>query len=259
MNRNFASYFLLFLVLFNASCKSKKVLPKTTLPVIEKPSNSALLIQKINESQNTFSYYSAKGEANYKDNNMNENLDVFIVMEKDKYIWMSVTAIFGIEAARIKITPDSIIILDRLHRRCMIADFNYIKRMTNTDLRLHQLQQIVIGNTPFTNDVKKGIVDSLISGIAVYTLFDSQKQSAFYDAAFKLTKNIIEDKNINRQFIVEYSNTYIEGKNAYPTQVNINIRAEKNVECKFRLNNFAFDKKKEVQFSIPGNYEIVKP
>ena len=74
-----------------------------------------------------------------------------------------------------------------------------------------------------------------------------------------LTKNILEDKNVNRQFTVEYSNPYTHENNAYPSNVNINIRAEKNIDCKFKLSNFVFEKKKESIFSIPGNYEVIKP
>jgi hypothetical protein len=259
MSKQRVFYFLLLLLVISVGCKTKKNVSQKSLPDIAKPTATDLLIGKIKENENTFDYYSARGKVHYKDPSNDQDLDVAIVMEKDKYIWMNVTALLGIEAARIKITPDSIIILDRLHRKCIVADYSYIKKLTNADLKLEQLQRLLIGNATFSPDEKQSIVDTVLSNIVIYTFTHSQKQTTFYSNSLKLTKSTLEDKTLNRQFNAEYANTYIHGTNAFPSEVNINIRAEKNVECSFRLSNFAFEKKKEASFSIPSNYEIVKP
>jgi hypothetical protein len=54
------------------------------------------------------------------------------VCEKDKYIWMKVTALFGIEAARVMITPDKIQLLDRLNRKHITANYNSLKTYRHT-------------------------------------------------------------------------------------------------------------------------------
>lgn len=255
--------FALFGLCTLAACKSKKAI--TQKPVTANtdsvliPTSAQLLVRQVNTHENTFGYYSSRGKLSYKDESTEQELDVSIVMEKDRYIWMNVTALLGIEAARMKITNDSVIILDRLHRRCIVTNFDYIRKITHADLKLQQLQQIIAGNAPFAHDEKLSLVDSLASEIIITTLSDAQKQTAVYDHAFRLMKNTLDDRSMSRQFIVEYANPYTVGDNAYPGQVNINIRAEKNMECTFRLSNFVFEKKKEVSFSIPGNYEIVKP
>ncbi len=260
MNKRILCLLFLAATFFGVGCKSKKVISIVQKPLERVvPSSSELLIKKIKNHENTFNYFAAKGQVSYSEKSTQQDFDVSIVMEKDKYIWMNVSVLFGIEAARIKITADSVIILDRLHRKCIIADFNYLKKISNVDLQLKQLQQIIIGNPAFDLDEKQSIVDTVLSNIIIYTIIYSQKQTSFYNNSFYLTKNILEDKNVNRQFTVEYSNPYIHENNAYPTNVNINIRAEKNIDCKFKLSNFVFEKKKESQFSIPGNYEIIKP
>jgi hypothetical protein len=260
MNNKTAIVLLLFLAVAGMGCKSKKVattpLPARSEPV--KPSTAELLIRKINSNENTFDYYAARGEADYKDPATKQSFDVAIVMEKSKYIWISITGLLGIEAARMKITADSIVILDRLHHQCYISDYGYLAKFAKADLNLDQLQQIIAGNAVFRNDEKQSIIDTVLSTVVVYTIIGTQKQTAFYTSNLKLSKNILSDRNVNRQLAVEYANPYIQGNNAFPAQLNINIRAEKNVECTFRLNNFAFEKKKEAAFSIPGSYEIIK-
>ena len=260
MNRKFLLIIFLASTFFGVGCKSKKAIVTTQkYQEISKPSSTELLIHKLNTQQNSFDYFSAKGQVSYTEKNSSQDFDVSIVMEKDKYIWMSVTVLFGIEAARIKITSDSIFILDRLHRKCIVADFNFLKKMSNVDLHLKQLQQIIIGNPPFDYDEKLSVVDTVLSNIIIYTFSNSQKQISFYNNTSYLTKNIVEDKITKRELTMEYANPYTHENNRYPTNVNINIRAEKNIDCKFKLSNFVFEKKKESSFSIPGNYEIIKP
>ena len=260
MSRKFSALVFLSVLIFAFGCKSKKAIlavPKTQEIIV--PTSTELLIKKVNSKENSFNYFSAKGQVSYIEKNSQQDFDVSIVMEKDKYIWMNVTVLFGIEAVRIKITNDSVIILDRLHRKCIVADYSYLKKISNVDFHLKQLQQIIIGNSAFEKDQKLSIVDTVLSNIIIYTYINSQKQTSFYSNNFYLSKNILEDRNTHREFTVEYSNPYTHENNKYPSNVNINIRAEKNMDCKFKLSNFVFEKKKESTFSIPGNYEIIKP
>ena len=116
-------------LIFAFGCKSKKAIlavPKTQEIIV--PTSTELLIKKVNSKENSFTYFSAKGQVSYIEKNSQQDFDVSIVMEKDKYIWMNVTVLFGIEAVRIKITNDSVIILDRLHRKCIVADYSYLKK-----------------------------------------------------------------------------------------------------------------------------------
>src|SRR6187431_3330501 len=90
-----------FVLLTAVSCKSKKSLtgkPGEPVPAVNK---SALLIGAITEQQNNFDYYSANGEMEYKDSNQSQELGVSIVMEKDKYLYLNVTALLGITVARV--------------------------------------------------------------------------------------------------------------------------------------------------------------
>jgi len=260
MNRVLFFICLCISFIISESCTTKKAVSGIyTPPVIAKPSSTELLVQKINLNENNFNYYSVKSEVEFKDLSNDQNFDISIVMEKDQYIWMSVNVLFGFEPFRMKITPDSLYILDRVHRQCVITDYNFIKKFTKANLSLHQLQQLIIGNPVFRNDEKQSIADTVLSNIIIYTILDSLKQTAFYNTSLKLVKNSIENRNSRQQLTVEYGNPVMDGTNYYPSVLNINIRAEKNMECKFKLSNFAFEKKKESSFTIPGSYEIIRP
>jgi hypothetical protein len=151
------------------------------------------------------------------------------------------------------------VILDMLHRKCIIANYDYIKKMTNADLRLSHLQNLVAGNTLFPNEEKGSIVDTVLSFIMISNaITPSYIQNTVYGRDYKTTRSTITQRALNREMKVEYSDVYTQGSNKFPSKFNINIRAEKNVETKFELSNFAFEKKKEVQFVIPKSYETVR-
>lgn len=255
---------LLFISIAIFACRSKK---GSVYAPIEKRQDSILKEKQVKEetlnqiigAENDFSFYQAKIKADYKEDNKGLNFDILLVMEKDKYIWMSITALLGIEVARVMITPDSVRILDRLHRKCISTDFSYLQQMSNVPLKLENLQRLIIGNTIFKNSNENSIIDTLLGNLAVYTLLGYQKQSTFYNTQYHPQQAVITDQNQQKELKVSYNLFTQTDRNVFPTKIDINIRAEKKIDCAFELSNFVFTKKREVQFNVPSGYEIVKP
>lgn len=250
------------LLLAVTSCKSKKGMKQEEKPVageLAKPTTKTILIDNITKSENNFSYYSANGKAYYKDKDTEQDLGVNIVMEKDKYIYMNVTAVLGITVARVMATPDSLVILDMLHRKCIIANYDYVKKMTNADLRLTNLQNLIIGNALFPNNEKGCVIDTVLNLIMVSNaITPTYIQNTVYSNNLKVTRSTITERSKNQEMKVEYADVYTQGSNAFPSKFNINIAAEKKMETTFELSNFVFEKKKEIQFAIPKSYETVR-
>lgn len=256
--------FVLAVAVFTVACKSKKNIVQAPQKPAEAVVDTTLkakevVLNGIEATANTFGFYQARAKATYKDDKQNLELDVNIMMEKDKYIWMSVTAVLGIEVARIMITPDSVKILDRLHRKCVLTDFGYIQRMGNVPLKLNNLQNMIVGNTIFSNSVQKSEVDTVLGVLAVYTILNTQRQNTFYSPQLKAQRTTITERDQSREMKIVYNGFSQYHTNSYPNAIDINIRAEKNLSCNFVLSNFVFDKKREAQFTIPSGYEMVRP
>lgn len=257
--------FLILVCLLVLACKSKKeainVPQDMKQEIVAKGKDmNQEIISRIDNAENNFNYFQAKIKAQYKEDNGKElNFDIALVMEKDKYMWMSITAILGIEVARVMITTDSVRIIDRLHKKAILTDFGYLQQMSNVPLKLEHLQRLVVGNTIFKNSPENSTLDTLLGNLAVYTLLDRQKQSTFYNHQFHPQKAIIADQQQQKELKVGYELFTQTDRNNFPSKIDINIRAEKRIDCNFELNNFVFDKKREVLFSVPSGYEIVKP
>lgn len=252
---------LVGLTLLSTSCKTRKGIKQEDKPVVQisKPNTKALLIQAIEQQQNMFSYYSATGNVRYNDSQTKLDLGLNVVMEKDRFIYLNVTATLGITVARVLATQDSIVILDLLHRKCIIAGYDYVRNLTHADLRLTNLQNLFVGNTLFANTAEKSKIDSVLSYILINQIISPEyTQQTMYKRDLTVARSTLSNPTKNQEMKVEYEDVYTQSGNQFPNKFSINIRAEKNVESHFELTNFVFEKKKEIQFTIPKSYETVR-
>jgi phage-related protein len=165
----------------------------------------------------------------------------------------------GIAVARVLATPDSLVILDLLHRKAIIADYNFIQKITGANLQLSNLQHLLIGNTLFPNIESACSVDSTPNSIQVLQQLTSTiVQKTIYTPNLKISQSIINESSKSQEMIVSYEQVHAEGNNLIPSNFNITINTSKKMYVSFDIKNFVFEKKKDLQFSIPKSYERVR-
>jgi regulator of sigma D len=262
MNRHVLGAMLLLTVV-GVACKSKKGIisqqAQETKQTPKMPNPKEVLLAEVSNQQNKITYYNSSGSVNYRDDKTKQELGINIVMEDGKYIFMNVTALLGITVARVMATPDSLVLLDMLHRKAIIARYENLSTLIGVDLQLTQMQNIILGNSIF-NHTTQCLVDTFPSGgIQLFEVItQTLRQTSTYQPSLKVKQSIVSETGKKQEFKVDYTNAYTQGNNLFPSEYTINIRAEKNMEAQFELKNFVFEKKKEIQFSIPKSYEIIR-
>ncbi len=80
-----------------------------------------------------FKTFSAKIKVNYRDKDGEQpELTVFVHMQKDSIIWISLNAtIFSYEAFRVLITPDSVKVLNKRDKLVQLRSVNYLKDLVD--------------------------------------------------------------------------------------------------------------------------------
>ncbi|MBD0367983.1 MAG: DUF4292 domain-containing protein, partial [Flavisolibacter sp.] len=97
-----------------------------------------------------FSTFSAKVDLDYRDaEGKKYDLNANIRMQKDSIIWVSVSAILGIDAMRVLITKDSVKLLDKLNKTFTARSVDYLQDVTALPLDLPTLQNLLVGNPVF--------------------------------------------------------------------------------------------------------------
>ncbi len=150
--------FLVFVLIFS-QCFSKKHLTENS-ELENKKSQTTFLAKPLIDSviQNHFPYKNIqlKYSASVEDENEDEqNVAGTIKIVKDSAMWISVTALMGIEVFRLFLTPDSLKYINRLKSTYYVGNYEKLKQTLNTDIDFFMLQSILT-NYIFSNS-KNGI------------------------------------------------------------------------------------------------------
>ena len=147
-------YGLVLLLVLN-SCKAKKaVLPVSAAipeaaPVIsvEVDNTRKNKLKSINDSNMVFSTLGVRSRAVLSINDKANDVNMNFRIRNNEVIWVSITALAGLEVARALITPDSVRIINRMDNVYIKKPFSYIYEFTNEQITFKTLQSILIGNT----------------------------------------------------------------------------------------------------------------
>jgi hypothetical protein len=138
----FAAFVIGSMVLF--SCRSAKIIQTaiakkdtiTTVMIDDSHADSIKyirnLLSHIDSNRIDFKTFSAKVKVEFEDKNGKQpDLTVFIRIQKDSLIWLSINAtILSYEALRILITPDSVKLMNKKDRFYQLRSVNYLQELS---------------------------------------------------------------------------------------------------------------------------------
>ncbi len=101
-----------------------------------------------------FTTFSAKIKVEYEDNKGKQpDFNAFVRLYSDSVLWVSISATFlSIEAFKILITKDSVIIVNKLDKQVEYHPFSYMEEITHIPLNFSNLQDLIIGNPIYVGD-----------------------------------------------------------------------------------------------------------
>lgn len=196
MNSRLLLCWVISSVLLFTSCKKTNVPLASSQPGTEVGSGKNL----------NFQYLSAKGRMQFEEEDGKVTSGVSVRLLKDSIIWISVVPGFGIEAARVKITRDSVFMVNRLQRNYFTGDYSLLKEKFKVDVNFDLVQAILLGNyvsNPAGNE--KVITQTPLQHLRqeVNNLLIDQ----FLDVSTaKLKKLTIKDQKTKNSINVDYSN-----------------------------------------------------
>lgn len=249
---NIVLIFVLLFTLIFASCRSKMVGVKG---IASKQEVSTLFDQV--PHFDTF-----RSQIQIETSGLNAKGDLRIV--RNRAIYLSVQAFLGIEVARLKVTPDSIIAIDRLHRRYFADSFSHIYGLKNQGINFYTLQGL-LSNTLFLQgkdsitlrDVddfrweRKGAETLLTSKLQEFSTFSLNKDLA-------LVQSSLGDKSDRLNLRWDYSDFAPISKFQFPLHSDISINSSKKmVKASLQYGKIELDKTFQVDAQIPIRYARV--
>lgn len=212
---------LILLLLFACcvvSCKSiGKIVKRNEIPAITE--NRLLKNIDLNELEyNTL--YSKKMDVTAEKDGKSVNFRTSLKIQRDSFIWISVTAPLGIEVARVLLTPDSIKFIDSFNRKYFLSDYKYLYDKFEINLNYDCFQKLLT-NVFFNfenctvNDIKdhKYKFDRTDND---YVLFTIQER-----ALNRILKKLYKKKRKNKEYTLVLQKIHIDPFHFRPTEISL--------------------------------------
>lgn len=252
--------FVLVSVLVFTSCKTKR---KIAMPSHDTPTE----ISAANEASiktfelNNLDFYTFSGRAKTKielDKKVHD-VTLNVRIERDKAIWLSVSAILGVEVARVMITPDTVKILNKLQGEYIVKPFEYIYNYTNRGITFAILQDLLMANVSSnllrTENVQVATATDEFIVVGIKEQLSYQYRINQENRPFNLILQEVGGIQNLEAFYGDFTNT---GGYNFPQKVALSMVGE-DVSLKAQLgyNRVSFNENVEMPFSVSGRYKVI--
>lgn len=128
-----------------------------------KEQGTEFLFQNLKANELDYTFFSARFSAKFNQGKKENSLSGQIRMYRDSLIWISLSPLAGIEMARVLITNDSIMFINRIEGTYFVGSFDYVNKVINSTLDFDMLQSFLTGNdfSRYENTSFKGTIDNM--------------------------------------------------------------------------------------------------
>ncbi|HMM11661.1 MAG TPA: DUF4292 domain-containing protein [Bacteroidales bacterium] len=273
MNNNCFRLLLMASVLLfvTSSCTSTRGLLKSPL----KEHGESYLLEQMKDAELDYEWFSSKVIITLTDDRRNSTeLRGQLRIRRDSAIWITLTPLLNIEAARLLITTDSVKMINRLDKTYFNDDFSLIYEMFSSTVDYFMLQSLLTGNDLVDYEIEnfKAAIDSReyrlsSTGRSKKKRFirkNAQPQILVQNIwlspdNFKISRvNLKELGDDTHKLQVEYSAFETIGSRIVPTQLKFEVNAARKMVLNIRYQRPELDVAQPMPFRIPDNFSKIK-
>jgi hypothetical protein len=244
--------------LFGCKAKKQLVVRKADSSVTVAPTvNPALAkIAAVKEKQVVFNTFSGRAKTKLSIDGKSNDVTLNIRIQHTKKIWVSITAILGVEVARALITPDSIQVVNRLQGVYLKKPFSYIYNYASRQVNYQTVESLLVGNPIpelLTADSK------VTTGANGNTTLSGNLQNIIYSLLigpdYKVTQTSLNNAAAGQSLQVSNSQFIQADNRVVPSQINIiSTVKNKNIQAELQYNRTEFNQPLEYPFTIPDRF-----
>lgn len=215
---------------------------------------------KVESNLIDYKTFSAKMKVEYWDKDgKGPDLTVFVRMQKDSIIWLSVNAtVFSYEAFRILITPDSVKLINKQDKVVQLRSVKYLEEVAQIPFDFHTVQELIIGNPLFMDSnivaYRKG--PESISLMSMGDLFKNLITVGIDNFLLQHIKLDDQNQRRNRTADLSYSNYSGQGGVPFSTYRKMSFTEKSKIDVQLEFKQYAFNESLSYPFSIPKNYNV---
>lgn len=163
-----------------------------------------------------FETFNSRAKIRYNNGSKNLSLNANIRMKKDSVIWVSLSAFLGIEVARGLITPDSMVLINRIDQDYEVMDYKELSKKFNFDIDYNLIQAMLLGNMPRELNIKDELQQDK-DVVTVKQLLDQYMVENYINSkTLKLERVFIEEIPTRNTLNFDYGDFNMLEKNIFP-------------------------------------------
>jgi hypothetical protein len=256
---------ILGLVVGLSGCKSKKALQSTD---IQDNKLHSELLNDIQKTQLSFKTLSAKTTLELQRAGSKSALSTGAALRiiKGKGIFISLRPFMGIEVAKLVISQDSVLIVDRMNKQYLYESIQDLKKSKQVDFNYYNLESLLTNRLfyPGQEEVSSADYPKFMSKKAEgsYLVQTADASGLLYNFAIDGNNHILstliygEKKNYTLQ--CTYAKFIIDQGQSYPTELGFKIGfKEKRMDARLSYSKLDIDKEVEIDYSVPTKYRKV--
>lgn len=246
---------LLVLIAGFGACKPRSKGSTITLDVNHP---NFILTSALQQRNFNYDYLTFKAKTDFTSASGTNNFTANTRMKKGEIIWSSITALLGIEAARVYIEGDSVMLRDNLHRTAYVSNMNYLVQYTNTKLDVTQLQNLMVGNPVFTDSLYQIVEIQGDTMVRVKAHVGPISNELWIEnKSFKIVRSELEDAISQQKLSVHYADFVVLNNANFPKNVSLSTKQDGfNVLINMDYQDVNLDVIDQFPFSIPDKWDI---
>ncbi len=267
MNGSMLNKICLFMVVlsgsFTLSCASRKALvsPTGETAKIVSRAERTHIINEVVQHRTYYTTFSGRAKSRITMNGK-ETYDVTanVRIERDKAIWISITALMGIEAGRVLITPDSVKMINRLRSEYFTAPLDSVYSFTGSDLDFSSFQALLTGNVIDQAVSRDAEVSAMEAGniLSSDALDGGLSYWIALNTGYRPVTVLLENTEAQRLEAAYAGYQAVNGR-LFPFETALSIRAGRwDIQASMNYNRVAYDEAVEFPFGIPASYKEIQ-
>ncbi|MGF7082322.1 DUF4292 domain-containing protein [Mucilaginibacter sp. UYCu711] len=209
----------------------------------------------IKSRQVNFNTFSGRATTRLDVNGDDNNVTLNIRINKGKMIWVSITALLGLEVARAVITPDSIKVINKLQGLYLKKPFGFIYQYASRQVNYKTIEALLVGNAMPEVLTERSSITSDLGNVTLSGNLDELVYSLMLGTNMRVTQFNLSNTTAAQALLVNNS-VFIQASNRLvPSQIDIlSTIQDKKIQANLRYTKVDFDQQLEYPFNIPERY-----
>jgi hypothetical protein len=244
---------LIVLVLSTAffSCKSGKLQRKS----VELGKSDSTSIAGFQLDEVVFKQLRFKSDVDVVSAQFSRKVPLTLQLQKDQMIWGSIS--IGLELGRLKITPDSIQVMDRFNRRAYVGTWEELRKSTEMDLNFSLLQAVLTGGMPFPVESKDVLQAEGNSWTVIQERDEKRFRSKIDPTEHKPFEVLGEDPKTASTLSLHYKHFVREKDQLLPSLISLVLGGKNTASLEITHTRIeVLEEGLNFSFQIPSSYKI---